>query len=117
MVAEVGEVIGGEDRERHGVRDRMRGGRTVVKFRGFWAHDAFVRWIHENPQGFVINCRRDYWMLHQADCPCFVFKPDTEVCLTRNPKVCSLDRSELDRWAAKKRKAPLEPCSRRPSRA
>ena len=109
-------MVGGGQRDGHSLWDRLRGERTVIRFHGDSAHDRFVRWIEENPQGFVINCGPEYWMLHQADCPCFKFDPETDVCLTRNEKVCSLDQAELERWAVKESSAPLQYCSRRPPR-
>ena len=63
-------------------------------------HEAFEKWRSENPRAFVLNCKSttDFW-LHRADCPHFKFDPSTPVSLTKNRKVCSLDRTQLERWA------------------
>ena len=63
-------------------------------------HEAVKKWCEENDRGFVLNCKSttDFW-LHRADCPHFTFDPSTPVSLTRNRKVCSLDRTQLERWA------------------
>lgn len=71
----------------------------VIKFHGPSAHDAFVRWIRENPDGFVINSQSSIdFMLHRADCSNFVFHSQG-YCLTTNMKVCSPRRERLERWA------------------
>ena len=62
------------------------------------AEKGFVRWRRDNPDGFVVNCGSRGWILHRTTCP--NLKPDDEtVCMTRNRKVCSEDRRELECWA------------------
>ena len=81
----------------------------VITFHGDSEHNDFVRWIDENPNGFLINRASD--MLHCADCSAFVFH-DPGYCLTTNMKVCSLSRDRLEHWAEWRFWVHLEYCSR-----
>lgn len=73
------------------------------------AHVAFVKWLDENPDGFVINCRTaNDMMLHRSSCSAVIF--DDPVSLTRKRKVCSSDREQLERWAKKHGGEPLRYC-------
>jgi len=70
---------------------------------------AFREWREKNSQGFVMNCKTaGDMMLHRPDCPHFEFRPGTKVSLTKNRKICSLDREQLERWA--EQRGSLEPC-------
>ena len=73
-------------------------------------HDAFVRWLEENPDGFFINCRTaSDMMLHRSSCPSLIFHGP--VSLTRNRKLCSSDKDMLERWASRQWGATLVYCS------
>jgi hypothetical protein len=73
-------------------------------------HEAFLRWLDENPGGFFLNCRTaSDMMLHRSPCPSQVFHED--VNLARNRKVCSLDRDQLVSWAARKSSKSPRLCS------
>ena len=77
------------------------------------AHAAFLKWREENADGFVINCKtaNEMW-LHRSRCSAFDFRPGTKVSLTRNRKVCSLDRDQLVGWATKTSGRTPRLCSR-----
>jgi hypothetical protein len=78
----------------------------------FGAHAAFVRWRKGHRAWYVINCKTDREMwLHRARCSAFDLDPDTKVSLTRNRKLCSSDRDQLERWAHWQWGATLAYCS------
>lgn len=81
--------------------------------RGHSDHDAFVEWLEQNPDAFFFNLKSgEILMLHRAGCSHIVFKPEDEVSLTANAKVCSTDRDELEVWARKEhRHKMLRYCS------
>jgi len=104
------------------VRDAVAetSGKPPKEAKSFWdregsgAHAAFLEWCEDNrDDGFVINCKTasEMW-LHRARCPAFEFGPDAKVSLTRNRKVCSLDREQLVRWVGRQWGVTLIDCSR-----
>lgn len=75
-----------------------------------WAHDRFVKWFEENPDGFFINFRTaSDMMLHRSSCPSLIFHGP--VSLTRNRKLCSSDKDMLERWASRQWGATSVYCS------
>jgi hypothetical protein len=81
-------------------------------------HDEFQNWRSRNTRGFFINVKSPTeLMLHRSECS---HPGDTEWkqsdsdswgSLTRSRKVCSTDRSALDRWIADNaRAATLSKC-------
>ena len=76
------------------------GGGLMGEFHGTEDHKKFVDWMEKYPDGFVLNYRtKKAPMLHKAGCG--HFKPYDTVCLTRNKKVCSLDRHKLEDLSVK----------------
>jgi hypothetical protein len=72
------------------------------------AHDDFVRWIQNNPQAYVINNKGRNSVLHRATCSQFL--PYEGVNQSNNPKVCALDKRQLEDWADKQENLDLVPC-------
>jgi hypothetical protein len=67
------------------------------------AEQQFLEWIRKNPNGFIISCRSDNdMMLHRPSCHHFNFSEPVK--LTAHQKMCSSDKSELERWASKESK-------------
>lgn len=73
------------------------------------SEQAFQAWRIAHPRGFVINRNGRSLLLHHADCSHF-FDANAGVSNTGKPKICSTDRSELDRWAEEQGVARLPGC-------
>jgi hypothetical protein len=72
--------------------------------------DDFVKWLRENPQGYVVNDRgRDGLMIHRATC--FHFRPHDKWAKTNTLKACSLEKRELEDWARNERNEDLLACN------
>ena len=74
------------------------------------AHSNFVKWIQASPEGYVINYKGRDSMLHRATCSQFL--PYEGVDQANNPKLCSLDKRQLEVWAEKQENSALVPCQR-----
>lgn len=62
------------------------------------AHEKFINWIENNPEGFVIKRTSSRNMrIHVATCG--HFKPWSDWAKATNLKACSLDRKKLENWA------------------
>lgn len=60
-------------------------------------HERFVAWCSAHPTGYFLNQRSERsWMLHRPHCSSLAFT--IPVSLTASPKLCSLDRAELEEW-------------------
>jgi hypothetical protein len=63
--------------------------------------DAYNQWREAHPEGYVLNVRTDSPpSLHRASCR--VLRPSGSArrgSTTQAPKVCSLNRAELEAWA------------------
>lgn len=76
------------------------------------ANDAFVRWRDGNSDGLFVNRRSpSQIMLHRSDCDHFDFNEKEKISLTKNMKVCSTDRWELESWAKVNGTQALRYCS------
>ena len=67
--------------------------------------EAYLAWIQDNPQGYVVNCHRSpnpsYLKLHRATCGTMSDRPargDTWTC-GDYAKACAGDTVQLNRWA------------------
>jgi hypothetical protein len=67
-------------------------------------------WLRRHPESFVLNIERNgrYGKLHQATC-LSITPNDNRTYTAKRVKVCSLDRRELERFAAEKGLVPLKP--------
>ncbi len=83
----------------------------------FMDDDAgYARWTAEHPSGFVVNADRQprpgYLVLHRATCPTITGAPARGSAWTKDYiKLCALDVSPLERWAASI-KGVLRACGR-----
>ena len=76
---------------------------------------GYVRWVQENPSGFVVNTSRNpsasYLVLHRATCHTITGTRTAGPRWTADYiKVCSLHRMELQVWAQQKVGGMLTPC-------
>jgi len=68
------------------------------------AEAAYLRWVHANPQGYVLNISEDggsdlsYAMLHRASCRHISSDQTKNYTTTSYNKVCSLNKQELVDW-------------------
>jgi hypothetical protein len=74
---------------------------------------GFFEWLAQNPEGYFINTERHprakYMRLHRPGCQSFKGSP--ELHWTRDyVKLCSLDRSDLERWAFNTLGSEITPC-------
>jgi hypothetical protein len=69
---------------------------------------GYRNWLRQHPEGFVLNIERDahYGKLHAATC-LGIFPDDDRAYTWSRDKVCSMDRRELERYAANKGLVPL----------
>lgn len=74
---------------------------------------AFQKWQDENPEGFFINKGKKGLMIHRPNCPTFDYN-EPKPLLTKNEKICSTDRSELEEEAKKRNTLELVVCTRCP---
>ena len=85
----------------------------VEEFAGAEAENKFEQWARDHQEGFFINKRSSTDMcLHRVGC-WHVFRKDGTLWpgkATQNPKICSLDRQELEKWAWQKG-TELKDCS------
>ncbi len=71
------------------------------------AEQAYLRWIHANPDGYVLNASKSggsdllYAMLHRASCRYISSDHTKNYTTTRYDKVCSLKKQELVAWGRK----------------
>ena len=74
------------------------------------AHDKFVSWIKDNPDGFVIKRTSSRNIrIHVASCG--HFKPLSHWAKATTLKACSLERTKLENWAEVEGAAKLVECS------
>ena len=59
---------------------------------------AFDAWMECYPESFVLNWAGNQSKLHFANCKHF-YRLDSGLQITEYPKYCSVDRSEIDKWA------------------
>jgi len=75
---------------------------------------AYLRWLTENQNGLVVNSylhpSPDYLILHRANCWTISTPTRTNWTTTGFIKTCSLDRRELEAWAAKEVGGQLHEC-------
>ena len=75
--------------------------------------EAYLHWIDENPNGFVINCARkpkiNYLKLHRASCS-HLTRAEVSNWTADYIKVCSSNVTSLKRWAAAKTGGEVDPC-------
>jgi hypothetical protein len=68
------------------------------------AEAEYLAWIARHPAGWIVNCTRSlspsYLILHRADCWTIGPRGPGSYTTRDYVKVCSLDRSALDTWAA-----------------
>ena len=74
-----------------------------------------LKWIENNPEGFFVDCKGEAeQMLHRAPCKHVKLTglktKDANADLAKNVKVCSNDRTELERWAREERPGRLSYC-------
>jgi hypothetical protein len=69
---------------------------------------GFVGWLRANPGGLVVHA--DTLKLHRSDCDHIHPSGYEEESLTRRPKVCGTDRTELELWALREKRKQLRPC-------
>ncbi len=74
---------------------------------------GYLDWIHENPAGFVVNSyrkpSRKYLILHRATC--WTISTPARTNWTRDYiKICSLHKTELEKWAEREVDGNLTPC-------
>ena len=86
-------------------------------FEGERANAACQRWAAAHPNGYVLNSyippTTTYLVLHRADCFTLLAAMAADKSMTRQyAKRCSLDRSDLDRYARRLggRVRPCEHC-------
>lgn len=74
---------------------------------------GYLRWVKENPSGFVINASRptpsSYLKLHRATCSQIYTTTRTNYTTKDYFKVCSLSKGDLINWA-KNQRGKLESC-------
>ena len=64
---------------------------------GVGSHKEFIKWIQNNPSGYVLNIKGKLVMLHRATC--LHFRPYEGYGRANNPKQSSLDKHALETWA------------------
>jgi hypothetical protein len=80
------------------------------------AEDDYVRWLHDHPHGFVVNCHRNprpmYLALHRAGCGSIGGRSGGRGNFTTRQyiKVCSDTISELSSWARAQVGGETHPC-------
>lgn len=67
-------------------------------------NDAYLHWINDNPDGFVLNTekrpRSVYLMLHKVSCYTISkLQPQAVSWTERYNKICSNDKNEIEKWA------------------
>ncbi len=63
-------------------------------------HQEFEAWRDQHPHGFVLNLRTQATaMLHRGACIHLRFRSEEPILLTRKPKYCSVQQSEVELWA------------------
>ena len=77
-------------------------------------NDAYLRWLEENPNGFVVNTKNpptpDYLILHLATCGTISSDQTSNWTTNQYLKVCSNNVDELTTWAKKRIGGALTPC-------
>lgn len=104
--------------QKHEYSEHIPHGKDKIMMEFVDDEEGYLKWLQENPSGFVVNCDRtpnsEYLILHRANC-------GTIMHATRGPgnwttgdyiKVCSLKVSELNEWAEKEIGGQPEPCQR-----
>lgn len=86
---------------------------------------GYLAWINNSPAGYVLNCNRqpkpNYLMLHRSTCHTISGTParksawhgtdlEGNVWTSAFIKVCSLDRSAIERWANRKTGGAVRAC-------
>ncbi len=65
--------------------------------------DGYLRWLHENPSGYVVNADRppnaSYLRLHRANCRTISGEPATGRAWTATSTKACGSRSDLESWA------------------
>jgi hypothetical protein len=89
--------------------------RRMLRVKQFIDDDSgYLRWIENNPNGFVVNCHKrpypKYLILHHATCLTISTPANTNWTTTNYMKICSLDRNELQNWAQNKIHGRLHLC-------
>jgi hypothetical protein len=80
------------------------------------AHDKFQEWRRKNPDGFLLAMKtKKKCFLHRASPgECSHLDDDTSTSAdwsrVKKPKICSLDRAELQAWA-RRHEVSVEDCS------
>ena len=76
--------------------------------------DGYLRWLAENPSGFVVNSHRspvaDYLVLHRASCRWINTGARNNWTTTGYIKTCSASVPPLVAWAARVATGRLQPC-------
>jgi hypothetical protein len=76
--------------------------------------DEYLRWIDQNPTGWVVNARRrpdpSYLILHRSTCAHISTEKRDKWTTGQYIKVCSLRREELGRWSAREIGGVLRHC-------
>ncbi|MEX2306674.1 MAG: hypothetical protein WD738_03735 [Pirellulales bacterium] len=76
--------------------------------------DAYLRWIDENPGGFVVNSLRQptaaYLKLHRATCVHISTDQRSNWTAPDYIKICSTNRDQLNAWALHEVGGKLQPC-------
>lgn len=77
--------------------------------------DGYLRWLHENPSGYVVNADRppnaSYLRLHRAHCRTISGEPASGRAWTlTSTKACGA-HGELEAWAKEALGGPATPCS------
>lgn len=63
---------------------------------------GYIRWLKDNPTGYVLNCRREkgVFRLHRANCVYTNSKPTRgATATTKYMKLCSEDMASIEKWA------------------
>jgi hypothetical protein len=67
------------------------------------ARNLFQEWRKKHPDGFVLAIKKPKSLLHCADCDHLDDSEESvEWSLTKKPKICSLNRLALKKWAAER---------------
>ena len=76
--------------------------------------DGYLRWLRENPDGFVVNSNRvpggSYLILHRASCKWINTPSRTNWTTTGYIKTCSNNLTALREWAEREVGGSLKPC-------
>jgi hypothetical protein len=73
------------------------------------AERGYVAWVKQHPCGFVINRRGNALRLHKTGCKHFYDETSNRI-LTKNRKICSDNRQQLESWVVEHSPTPLEYC-------